>query len=281
MPLDHSLAPMRDYHKAKRLLWDPRDIDLTADRADWATLTDTERDSLLRLCSLFLAGEEAVTCDLAPLLLALRADGRLEDQMFVTTQLFEEAKHVEFFDRWLSEVVVTPVDLAPYRGEAYRTLFDVELPTALDRLLTDPSAHAQVIAVATYHMSVEGVLAETGYYIVGQAMGARGVTPGLVQGMQLIQRDEARHIAFGISLLERLIGREPALMDALTERMDTLLPITLDIIGDAFAPYGDAIPFGLVPAQLIEYAAGQFSHRMNAVARRAAGIRHTEMESAP
>ena len=30
--LDQTLIPILDYHKAKRLMWDPRDIDLEPDR---------------------------------------------------------------------------------------------------------------------------------------------------------------------------------------------------------------------------------------------------------
>ena len=269
MPLNHDLPALRDYHKAKRLMWDPRDIVLTTDAQHWQALTPPERDILLRLCAMFIAGEEAVTCDLAPLMLALRATGGwLEEQMFITTQLFEEAKHVEFFDRWFGQVVGGAVDFGLYQGDAYRALFYAELPQALDRLLSDTSAEAQVEAVATYHMIVEGVLAETGYYAVGKSLGERGLMPGLVEGMRLIQRDEARHIAFGIALLDRLVGGEPRLAPVLEERLNHLLPLALDIIGEAFQPYGEAIPFGLVPAEFVEYAATQFSHRVNAVERR-------------
>lgn len=269
MPLNHDLPAMQDYHKAKRLMWDPRDVDLATDQTDWPRLSGIERDSMLRMCSLFLSGEEAVTADLAPLLLALRAaGGPLEEVIFLTTQLFEEARHVEFFDRWLAEVVREPVDLALYQGPAYYSVFYDELPRALDRLLNDPSPTAQVDAVATYHLIVEGTLAETGYYVVSRAISDHGTLPGLVQGMQLIQRDEARHIAFGIALLQRLISADPPLWDTLNARMNVLLPLALDVVADGFAPYGDDVPFGLVPSDFIEYAATQFSHRVDAIARR-------------
>ena len=258
---------MRDYHKAKRLLWDPRDVDLSRDIAEWPALSADERDVILRTCSLFVAGEEAVTADLAPLMLALRQSGTLEEQMFVTTQLFEEAKHVEMFDRYFAEVFRVPVDISQYHSDAYHRIFYAELPQALDRLLDDPSPRAQVAAVATYHMIVEGVLAETGYYATQRAVQASGHLPGLVQAMQLIQRDESRHIAFGISLLQRLVADDPAIWDALMERMNKLLPIALEVIADSFAPYGDHVPFGLNPVEMVEYGATQFNHRLNALER--------------
>jgi ribonucleoside-diphosphate reductase beta chain len=56
--LDHSLLPMRLYHKAKKLgVWDPRDIDLTQDKKDWEKFNDVEKEMTLRLCAMFQAGE--------------------------------------------------------------------------------------------------------------------------------------------------------------------------------------------------------------------------------
>src|SRR5919204_3707132 len=124
MKLNHTLLPMLDYHKAKNLMWDPRAIDLSADKEDWPQRTDDERESTLILCSLFHAGEEAVTHDLSPLLMALRREGgHLEEEMFLTTQLFEESKHFEFFDRWFDEVVGCEVNVMQRLGPSYRQGF--------------------------------------------------------------------------------------------------------------------------------------------------------------
>jgi ribonucleoside-diphosphate reductase beta chain len=70
---------MRLYEKAKRLgTWNPTDIDFAQDAADWARLGGAEQDVLLRLTAMFQAGEEAVTLDLLPLVMAVAAQGRLE-----------------------------------------------------------------------------------------------------------------------------------------------------------------------------------------------------------
>ena len=138
MRLNHSLVPMIDYHKAKRLIWDPR-----------------------------------------------------EDSIFYH-----------------------------------------DLPNALMRLLTDTSHAAQAEAGCVYHVMIEGVLAETGYYGFGQALRARSLLPGLLRGIELVQRDEARHIAYGVYLLQRLIAGEPALWESVTARMNDLLPKAMGVIGD-------------------------------------------------
>ncbi|MGA9174848.1 MAG: ribonucleotide-diphosphate reductase, partial [Thermoactinomyces sp.] len=71
---------MRLYHKAKKFgIWDPRDIDFTQDQEDWKTANDDEKEAILRLCSLFQAGEEAVTRDLLPLIRVISLEGRLEE----------------------------------------------------------------------------------------------------------------------------------------------------------------------------------------------------------
>src|SRR6266540_2741204 len=88
--------PMRLYEKAKRLgVWNPADLDFCQDRADWEAMNDERREATLRLTARFVAGEEAVTLDLLPLLVAIARQGRLEEEMFLTTFLFEEAKHTD------------------------------------------------------------------------------------------------------------------------------------------------------------------------------------------
>ena len=132
MGLQRHAPPMRLYEKAKRLgVWNPSDIDFAQDRADWLRLTAVEQDLLMRLTALFQAGEEAVTLDLLPLIMVIAQEGRLEEEMFLTTFLFEEAKHTDFFSRFLGEVVQQTADLGHYHTSNYRLLFYEALPNAL------------------------------------------------------------------------------------------------------------------------------------------------------
>ena len=103
--LDRASVPMRLFEKAKRLgIWNPSEIDFTQDAADWQRLDPLEREVLLHLTALFQAGEEAVTNDIVPLLLAVSGEGRVEEELYLTTFLFEEAKHTDFFRRFLDTV---------------------------------------------------------------------------------------------------------------------------------------------------------------------------------
>jgi ribonucleoside-diphosphate reductase beta chain len=108
--LDRDLLPMRLFEKAKRLgIWNPTDIDLEKDANDWLNLKDDEKDLILRLLAMFVAGEEAVTLDLLPLIQVIAQEGRIEEEMFLTSFLFEEAKHTDFFRRFLDEVANSPL----------------------------------------------------------------------------------------------------------------------------------------------------------------------------
>lgn len=226
--LRHDSLPMRLYHKAKKLgIWDPREIDLTRDREDWATIPEQFKERLFRLILGFQAGEEAVTLDLLPLIMTMAREGRLEEEMFLTTFLWEEAKHTEFFRRVLDEVIQEPGDLHLFRTPEEtpnnnRDLFGEELPHEMNLLLTDPSPVNQARASVMYNMIIEGVLAETGYQSFFKMLSMTNAMPGLQQGLLLIKRDESRHIAYGVYLISRLVAADPSLWPVVEDRMNEL-----------------------------------------------------------
>jgi ribonucleoside-diphosphate reductase beta chain len=259
--LDRNLPPMRLYEKAKQLgIWNPSEIDLSKDKTDWATLKDDEKDLILRLLAMFVAGEEAVTLDLLPLIQVIAKEGRIEEEMFLTTFLFEEAKHTDFFRRVLDEVTGADTDLTKFHTDNYHFIFYDSLPSALSALEADSSPSAQVHASVTYNMVVEGVLAETGYHAFFTMLERNDLMPGLRKGISLLKQDESRHIAYGIYLLSRLVAEYPEEWETLDTQMNTLLPSAIGVIGDTFAAY-DVVPFGLVEDDFVNFALGQFTKR--------------------
>lgn len=259
--LDRSLPPMRLYEKAKRLgIWNPSEIDFSKDRSDWAKFTDEEKDLIWLLLALFVAGEEAVTLDLLPLIEVVAREGRIEEEMYLTTFLFEEAKHTDFFRRFLDDVCEAPVDLSHYHTDNYKQIFYHALPEALLGLKSDSSPAAQIRASVTYNMIVEGVLAETGYHAFFTMLERNDLLPGLRKGIGLLKQDESRHIAYGVYLLSRLVAEHPEEWENLETHMNTLLPLAIGVIGDAFARY-EVVPFGLVEDDFIHYAMDQFARR--------------------
>ncbi|MDZ4771000.1 MAG: R2-like ligand-binding oxidase [Chloroflexota bacterium] len=264
--LRRDTPPMRLFEKAKRYgIWNPSDLDFTQDRADWLRLSDEERDLILRLTAMFQGGEEAVTIDLLPLMMTIAREGRIEEEMFLTTFLWEEAKHTDFFRRFLDEVAGDPGDLSSYNTANYRALVYEALPAALNRLIDDSSAEAQVLASVTYNMIVEGVLAETGYHAYKSMLERNGLMPGTLRGITLLKQDESRHIAYGIYLISRLVSAHPHLWAVAEAHMNALLLPTLGVVSDMFALY-DPVPFGLQIDEFMMYATMQFQKRYGRLA---------------
>jgi ribonucleoside-diphosphate reductase beta chain len=265
--LDHGLPAMRLWHKAKKLgVWDPRDIGLEQDAADWLGLREEERDVLLRLTSLFQAGEEGVALDLLPLMMVMADEQRLEEELYLTSFLWEEAKHVEMFRRFFDEVAYEKGDLARYHTPSYRRIFYDALPTAMRRLREDGSPEAQAEASVTYNMIVEGVLAETGYRAYGAMLERGGILPGMQQAVAFLKRDESRHLAYGVFLLSRLVAEHgDPVWAAIERRMGLLLEPAVGIIAEAFAAY-PVMPFGLDIEEFTGYAMAQFQRRLARIA---------------
>ena len=274
--LDFDSLPMRLYQKAKRFgTWDPRALDFTRDREDFRSLDDDAQAAVVQITALFQAGEEGVTLDLLPLIMVIAEENRLEEELFLTTFLFEEGKHVEFFRRYLDEVCEADGDLHRFHTPSYRTLFYEELPEAMGRLRADSSPEAQIRAAVTYNMIVEGVLAETGYRSYFLALERNGLSPGLREGLAHVKRDESRHIAYGVHLLSRLIGGDPGRWRVAEERMSELLVPALSFIQESFEPYGPVSPLGVRLDELMEFAQSQFSKRLDRIRR---GAAHEEVD---
>jgi ribonucleoside-diphosphate reductase beta chain len=260
--LDYSLPPMRLWQKAKKLgIWDPQGIDFRKDAEDWAGLSADEQDLILRLTAQFAAGEESVTLELLPLIMAVAREGRLEEEMYLTSFLWEEAKHTEAFSRFLIEVAGDPGELDRYHSAGYRRIFYEELPRAMQRLETDRSPEAQAAASVTYNMIVEGVLAETGYYAFDRLLRDNGIMPGMQEVVGHLRRDESRHLAYGVFLLSRLSAEHGApVWDAIDRRLGELLEPAIAIVQDNFASY-DPVPFGLRMEDFVGFATEQFHKR--------------------
>ena len=268
--LRQELPTMRLWHKAKKLgTWDPRDIDFSRDVTDWDAMSERQRDALARQGALFLAGEESVTLDLLPLIMVVAREGRIEEEMYLTSFLWEEAKHVEGFRRFFDEVARDHSDLSHYHVPSYRKIFYEELPVAMGRLLTDPSPVAQVRASATYNMIVEGVLAETGYYGYHRTLTENGIMPGMQQFVALLKRDESRHIAFAVYFLSRLMAEHGDIVwEAFEARMNELLPLALGFVNEVYDQYEEHDrPFNLERDEVVQYSLTQFQKRMERIQR--------------
>ncbi|MFC7233856.1 ribonucleoside-diphosphate reductase [Halosegnis marinus] len=269
--------------------WDPyEDIpdDLLAQDRERLTerdQTEAEFDGLRRTLALFGAGEEAVTEDLAPL--AIRLDD-VEKEMFVTSQLYEEAKHTAFFDRYWRDVidpvaeacgfeVTAPTD-GRYFNEGYVELFD-RTEAAMADLLSDDSPEALAKAYCHYHLAVESVLAQTGYYGIQGSFSPSGPDlpvvgepvhlEGLVEGITRIRSDEGRHVGFGMHEVQRLVGEEGVDPSLVQETLMELLPLVASTVEDP-----EGAEAGIDSNALVNYASEKLARRIEVITDREADI---------
>jgi ribonucleoside-diphosphate reductase beta chain len=263
--LNWDSLPLKLFAGGNAKFWDPADIDFSQDRHDWQALSDVERDWATRLCAEFIAGEEAVTEDIQPFMTAMRAEGRLGDEMYLTQFAFEEAKHTQVFRLWLDAVGITE-DLHHYLDDlpAYRTIFYEELPRSLETLSSDPSPAAQVRASATYNHVIEGMMALTGYYAWHKICVSRGILPGMQELVRRIGDDERRHMAWGTFTCRRHVAADDANWAVFEGRMNELIPLALANTEEAFALY-DEIPFGLDKEEFLQYATDKGMRRFGTI----------------
>ncbi|WP_254538185.1 ribonucleoside-diphosphate reductase [Halomarina litorea] len=235
--------------------------------------TEAQFDGLRRTLALFGAGEEAVTEDLAPMAIAL---DDVDKQLFLTSQLYEEAKHTQFFDRYWREVVdpvaeacgfeVTAPTDDRYFPDPYVELFD-RTEAAMYALLEDDSPEALARAFCHYHLVVESVLAQTGYYGIQSTWSPTGAdmpTPGepvhlegLIEGITRVRSDEGRHVGFGMHEVQRLIAEEGVDPEIVQGTLGELLPLVAGTVDNPEAE-GDT-------TQLVEYASEKLQRRIEII----------------
>lgn len=258
--------PMRLFATGNERFWNPADIDFSQDVVDWAAHTDREQHLASILCASFIAGEEAVTEDIQPFISAMAAEGRLEDEIYLTQFAFEEAKHVEVFRRWIDAVGLEGdlhhlIDDNP----GYRRIFYEELPQALGALRDDPSPRAQVRAAVVYNHVVEGTLALTGYHAWRTVCEERGVLPGMQTLVRRIGDDERRHMAWGTFTCRRHVAADDSNWALVEDTMNELLGPALELVSYPFSLFGDDMPFGLSLDDFIAYATEKGQRRLSAI----------------
>jgi ribonucleoside-diphosphate reductase beta chain len=275
--------PLKLFAGGNAKFWNPADIDFSGERADWELLTDRERRFATQLSSLFIAGEEAVTNDIQPFMSAMRAEGRLGDEMYLTQFAFEEAKHTQVFRLWLDAVGITD-DLHGYLDAlpSYRQLFDTELSESLNALTADPSPAAQVRASVTYNHIVEGMLALTGYHAWNKVCTGRGILPGMQELVRRIGDDERRHMAWGTFTCRRHVAADDANWDVFEARMNELIPLTVSAVEEAFGIFGDDVPFDLSLEEFTAYATDKGMRRFGTISSaRGRPVAEIDLDYAP
>ncbi|MFL5906921.1 MAG: hypothetical protein ACJ75Z_04920, partial [Solirubrobacterales bacterium] len=256
----------------ERQNWRAHELDFSVDREHWlVSPAESQRHTAFSVGS-FYVGEERVTADLAPFLLAAPSG---EVEAFLATQLVDEMRHAVFFDRFASEVMA--LESGSFRERLneiedrmlgpWHFLFDDSLREIADRIKARPDdLQLFVEGIVTYHMVTEGVLAMPGQRIMIEYTAEHEIYPGFNQGFRLVEQDEHRHIAFGVRFLKDVCDERPEMKGVIVRRLEELLPKAAEV----FCPPesddpSDFISYGHHSSQIYGFAYQALKRRMAAV----------------
>jgi ribonucleoside-diphosphate reductase beta chain len=222
----------------ERSNWRAHELDFSVDREQWLISPSEGQKHTAWTLSSFYVGEERVTADLAPFLLAAPSG---EVEAFLATQLVDEMRHAVFFDRFAGEVMTMSANDLRGRLEeaeegmldAWRFLFDEELRGVAKRLIKHPDHLGLFVeGIVIYHMVTEGVLAMTGQRTILDYLEEHQLYPGFQEGFSKVEQDEHRHIAFGVRFLRDVCEERPEMRQVVLDTLTRLLPRAAEV----FAP---------------------------------------------
>ena len=203
-----------------------------ADAAAWPELSDERRARLTTLLAGFRVAEDAVAEHIKPF-------GEAANNSLVAWVLYlqrrDEQRHAVMFDRIAEEVLKLPGDTPDERLDAAREhtppgvleLFEERLPAMADELA---AGRARVDAgIGLYHMILEGIVLLSGQRALLADL-EDGALPGVLEGVERVEKDERWHIGFG---LRCLIDAKPS-----AELIDEVLATA----EDAAEAWGDVVP---------------------------------------
>ena len=256
----------------ERQNWRAHELDFSVDREHWlVSPAESQRHTAFSIGS-FYVGEERVTADLVPFLLAAPSG---EVEAFLATQLVDEMRHAVFFDRWASEVM--GLESGSFRSRLneiedrmlgpWHFLFDDSLREIANRIKDRPhDLELFVEGIVTYHMVTEGVLAMPGQRIMIEYTAEHGLYPGFNQGFSLVEQDEHRHIAFGVRFLRDVCDERPEMKDIVLRTLTTLLPQAAEVFvpPEADDP-SDFVSYGHHSSQIYGFAYQALKRRMAAI----------------
>jgi ribonucleoside-diphosphate reductase beta chain len=280
IPIDDVLAIMDQptpdyrglYYRWERQQWEAGAIDFTEDRRQWTEEFSVElKRSFLWGLSSFYVGEEQVTTTLVPFVDAAPTE---EQQVFLTTQLADEARHTVFFDRFYSEALDEGGDDMRSRLErqtdrlnsGFKTLLLEMLPAASEKIRKQPGdLDALVEGIVLYHIVIEAGLALTGQRFLLNFARKEGFLPGFRQGFTAVARDESRHVNFGVRFLKEMVSQDPHYADVIRDTLNRSLPVSMTVIeppeGDP--SYFDPLPYG--PQELTAFAMNSLNKRLKVI----------------
>jgi ribonucleoside-diphosphate reductase beta chain len=260
--------PQQLYEDWERSHWSAQEIDLSRDGDDWARMEEGEQALLHFVLSSLMVAEERISTQFCGLVLAQDDE---EEGSFLSTQLVDEVRHMQFYARFQNEVVADPDAIAGHvrrarqvLGEPFKQVFDEALVDAHDRLRRDSrNGEAKVDFVTIYHMVIEGTLGITASHFLLDFLRERDLLPGFADGYGRIASDEQRHIAYGTQFLQQAVAEDPAMADVIRARLLALLPAVAESVAPPSEGAWDVL--GVADGELAGYGLNALTRRLNVI----------------
>jgi ribonucleoside-diphosphate reductase beta chain len=260
------------YELWERQQWRTQDIDFSQDRVDWhERIPPEERFQRMYGLSSFFIGEQKVAEELGPM---MRAAPTEEMQIFLCTQIADEARHVAFFNRFYAEVGVLDSDnlqdrlaeTSEHLNPEFGVLFDEMLKSRVDRLARAPEdLETLVEAVTLYHMVIEGMLALTGQHFIIDYNEEQGTLPGFVEGFNNVARDEHRHVAFGARFLREMAQTDARYLEAIQRTLVECGPAADGVLEPRWVREQGIEPLGYTMEETREFAMKALERRLKVI----------------
>ena len=261
--------PQTLYRRWEESQWNPFEIDLETDRAQWRAMREEDRGLIYWLLASLMVAEERITTKFSGL---VGAHGSEEEATFLSTQQVDEARHMQFYARFQDEVVASPATVATHveraRREvspAFEQIFDVALVDAHRSLVAAPEdLEAKVRFVTIYHLILEGTLGLTTFKFSTEYLEREGWLPGFVHGYSRIHHDETRHIGYGVWFLRETVRGQPEQVEVIKSTLGDLLPHVAEALGGSSAG-PDIERLGVSTDGVREFALGGLTRRLGIV----------------
>ncbi len=220
------------------------------------------------MLSSLIVAEERISTQFCGLVLAQDDE---EEGSYLSTQLVDEVRHMQFYARFQNEVIADPAAIGSHvgrarevLGEPFEKVFDEALVDAHERLCREPrNRAAKVDFVTIYHMVIEGTLGLTASQFLLDFLGRRGILPGFVEGYGRISADEQRHIAYGTEFLQRAVRDDASIALVVRERLVDLLPAVAQSVSPPSEGAWDVL--GVEDGALAEFGLNALTRRLKIV----------------
>ena len=126
---------------------------------------------------------------------------------------------------------------------------------------------ALVRGVTVYMIVIEGTLALTGARFIIRTLKERDQLPGFRAGFTAVNRDESRHVGFGVKFLADAIKEDPAHARTVQATLEQTLPVGTLALAPPMVddPYDFDTPFGYHSSEIFEYAMKSLSKKLAAM----------------